>query len=50
MSREERWSKDPPDGYPATILDPNQMRTDPNRKVIGRQDPRFFRAAVRVSF
>lgn len=41
----------PPNGYPATIYDPNQPSDNPEYgKITSRQDPRVFRAAVRVSF
>ena len=51
ISRDDVWSSSPPDGFPATIYDPNQEQTNPNYgKVTGRSDPRSFRAALRVSF
>jgi len=41
----------PPPGYPETLYDPNVPTNNPNYgKIIARQDPRLFRAAVRVSF
>ena len=47
------WSTQPAqDGYPDTIYDPNQ-RLEPTSnygKITGRQPPRLFRAALRVSF
>ena len=50
-SRDEVWSSSPPDGFPATIYDPNQEQNNSEYgKVTGRQEPRYFRAAVRVSF
>ena len=37
--------------YPATIYDPSQPSDNPeNGKITSRQDPRLFRAAIRVSF
>ena len=45
------WSVSPPAGYPNTLFDPNQEQTNPNYgKIVGRSDPRLFRAAIRVSF
>lgn len=50
-SRDDSWSTSPPTGFPATIYDPNQEQTNTEYgKVTGRQEPRVFRAAVRVSF
>lgn len=50
-SRDQAWTTSPPEGYPATIYDPNQERNNPNYgKVTGRSAPRSFRAALRVSF
>lgn len=49
--RDENWSIEPPQGYPATIYDPNQTKTNPDYgMVMDRSEPRVFRAAVRVSF
>jgi hypothetical protein len=42
-----------PTGYPATLYDPVVPPDDVNpnyNKVLARQEPRLFRAAVRVSF
>jgi hypothetical protein len=51
ISRDNSWSISPPVGFPATIYDPNQEQTNPEYgKVTGRQNPRVFRAAVKVSF
>jgi hypothetical protein len=48
---DEAWTIEPPAGYPATALDPNQERDNPNYgKVTSRSAPRSFRAALRVSF
>jgi hypothetical protein len=45
------WSNQRPEGYPDTIFDPNQTRSNENYgKATSRQSPRLFRAAVRVSF
>ncbi|HEV8117611.1 MAG TPA: hypothetical protein VGQ32_03755, partial [Thermoanaerobaculia bacterium] len=50
-SRDEAWTTSAPEGYPATIFDPNQEQNNPNYgKVTARSAPRSFRAAVRVSF
>jgi hypothetical protein len=51
VDRDNVWSDTAPDGYPATIYDPNQQQT--NRyygSVTRRSEPRTLRAAVRVSF
>ena len=49
--RNEEWSGMPPEGYPATIYDPDQaQQNDEYGKVLNRSDPRVFRAAVRISF
>jgi outer membrane receptor protein involved in Fe transport len=49
--RNEWWSTKQPEGYPATIYDPDQaqMNTDYG-KVMDRSSPRVFRAAVKASF
>jgi hypothetical protein len=40
-----------PQGYPDTIYDPNVPSNNPNYgHILARQDPRLFRAAVKVSF
>ena len=45
------WTGQQQDGYPDTIFDPNQASSNPNYgKITSRQDPRVFRAAIRVSF
>jgi Carboxypeptidase regulatory-like domain/TonB-dependent Receptor Plug Domain len=50
-SREQSWTTSQPEGYPATITDPNQEQNNPNYgKVTGRSAPRSFRAALRVAF
>ena len=50
-SRDQSWTTSPPEGYPATITDPNQERNNPNYgKVTSRSAPRSFRAALRVAF
>ena len=49
--RDENWSIEPQEGYPATIYDPNQAQNNPDyAKVMDRSDPRVFRAAIKVSF
>ena len=51
VSRDEAWSDSPGTNLPATIYDPNQLKTnDLYGAVTGRSDPRSFRAALRVSF
>ncbi len=51
ISRDDVWSANPPDGFPATIYDPNQERNnDEYGKITGRSEPRSFRAAVKISF
>ncbi len=51
VDRDNSWSISPPAGYPATIYDPNQEQNNPYYgSVTRRQDPRIFRAAVKVSF
>ena len=51
ISRDDAWSRSPPQGFPATIYDPNQVQNNEDYgKVTGRLDPRSFRAALRVSF
>ena len=50
ISRDNSWS-DLRRRVPGTIFDPNQEQTNPEYgKVTGRQEPRVFRAAVKVSF
>ncbi len=50
-SRDEGWTISPPEGYAATLYDPNQERNNPNYgRVTGRSAPRSFRAAVKISF
>jgi hypothetical protein len=45
------WSSSAPAGYPDTLFDPNQEQTNPDYgKIVSRQDPRLFRATIRVSF
>jgi len=45
------WVDQQPEGYPATIYDPNQPSTNVNYGLITRRsDPRLFRAAIRISF
>ncbi|HKF42079.1 MAG TPA: carboxypeptidase regulatory-like domain-containing protein [Thermoanaerobaculia bacterium] len=51
VSTDEGWTIVPPDGFPATIYDPNQAQNNPNYgKVTARYAPRSFRMALRVSF
>lgn len=45
------WSSQAPADYPESIFDPNQEQNNPDYgKVTTRQDPRLFRAAVRITF
>ena len=49
--RDDNYTVGPPLGYPGTLYDPNVASNNPNYgKIVSRQDPRLFRAAVRVSF
>jgi outer membrane receptor protein involved in Fe transport len=49
--RDDIWSVTQPQGYPATIYDPNQAKTNTTYgDVMDRSSPRVFRAAVKVSF
>jgi outer membrane receptor protein involved in Fe transport len=52
VDRDNSWSStSPPADFPATIYDPNQEQTNPYYGAITRrQEPRVFRAAIRVSF
>jgi hypothetical protein len=51
VSRNDAWSNRRPAGFPATIYDPNQeQNNDEYGKITGRSEPRYFRAAVKVSF
>jgi hypothetical protein len=50
-STDAAWTITTPDGYPASLEDPNQPRNNPDYgRVDDRSDPRLFRAAIRVSF
>jgi len=50
-SRDQAWTTSPPEGYPATITDPNTESNNPNYgRVTGRSAPRSFRAALKVAF
>jgi hypothetical protein len=49
--RDQVWSLRPPADYPDSLYDPNQEQSnDDYGKVLTRQDPRLFRAAIRISF
>jgi hypothetical protein len=51
ISRDDQWSTSPPEGFPATIFDPNQEQNNSEYgKITGRSEPRSFRAAVKLSF
>jgi hypothetical protein len=46
-----QWSIYPPPDYPASLYDPNQVQNNTEyKKINARESPRYFRAAVRVSF
>ena len=46
-----RRATDVPEGYAATIYDPNQVQNNPNYgRVTSRSAPRSFRAALKISF
>ena len=50
-TRDNSWRLSPPASYPATIYDPSQPSDNHEYgKFTSRQDPRLFRAAIRVSF
>jgi hypothetical protein len=45
------WTRQQPPDYPASLFDPNQPQNNPDYgKIQTRQDPRMFRAAVKISF
>jgi Carboxypeptidase regulatory-like domain/TonB-dependent Receptor Plug Domain/TonB dependent receptor-like, beta-barrel len=49
--QDTRWVTSAPAGYPDTLYDPNQTRTNPEYgKIVSRGDPRLFRAAMRIEF
>ena len=51
VDRDSVWSLYTPDGYPATIYDPNQEKNNSDYgSVTRRANPRLFRAAVKVTF
>ena len=46
-----QWSTGPPRDYPSSLYDPNQDQNNPEyQKINTRESPRFFRAAIKVSF
>jgi len=50
-SRDETWSLNASGNYPADLFDPDQPNSNDNYgKITSRQDPRLFRAAVKISF
>jgi hypothetical protein len=50
-STDEGWSDERPDGYPDTLWDPDQPQTNPYYGFVTfRQDPRLFRASLKISF
>jgi hypothetical protein len=51
LTSDEVWSNQRPEGYPDSIFDPNQEQTNPEYgKITNRQAPRYFRAALKISF
>jgi hypothetical protein len=50
-ARDTVWSSSPPAGYPKSLFDPNQEKTNPNYgKITSRQEPRVVRFALKLSF
>jgi hypothetical protein len=50
-STDEGWSDERPDGYPDTLWDPDQPKTNPYYGFVTfRQAPRLFRASLKISF
>jgi len=50
-SRDTFWTVNPPANYPASLYDPNQRSDNPDYgHNTSRQDPRSFRAAIKISF
>ena len=50
-STDEGWTDERPDGYPDLLWDPGQPQTSPYYgSVTSRQDPRLFRASLKISF
>lgn len=53
IQRDDNYTTRAPAGYPATLYDPDVPSNNQNQsygKIVLRQDPRLFRAALRVSF
>jgi hypothetical protein len=51
IAKDEAWSTSPPPDYPDSLFDANQEQNNPEHgKVTGRQEPRSFRAALKISF
>jgi len=49
--RDVNYTVRPPPGYPNTLYDPNVPSNNRNYgKIVTRQDPRLFRAAMKISF
>ena len=49
--RDDNYTNRRPAGYPATLYDPDvPSKNSAYDKIVARQDPRLFRAALRVSF
>ncbi len=51
-SKDTSWTTGPPPNYPDSLFDPNQPQSPDSQygKITSRQQPRSFRAAVKVSF
>ncbi len=51
-SQDMRWSAtNPPANYPKSLFDPNQEQNNPEYgKATGRQEPRFLRGSLKISF
>jgi hypothetical protein len=50
-SQDVWWSTQAPADYPKSLYDPNQEQNNSEYgKILSRQDPRLFRAAIRLSF
>ena len=49
--RDDNYTTRRPAGYPASLYDPDvSSNNSAYDKIVARQDPRLFRAALRVSF
>ncbi len=50
ISRDEYWTTSPPEGYPATLYDPNQVQNNPTTARSRRRSRGSFGRRVKVSF